>query len=238
MQVLCRRCGLGRGAYRGQGIAQLGQRVGGNRQPQRLLHRADVCGHELFGQSGVAFFQSCDDLHVVFTGLLGVVRGLVQHCDQCGAGGEVAQRVGQQAVTQALGQAHVEVTQQKTARANVVTLDGRLLLLQVLFEPFQSGLLNALQAADQAGFDDPAGFKGLAGFVLGWLDHVPAPARADGDDAARCQAGQRLAHHRAAAVEQHGQRLLAQAGARGEFLRHYGFDDAGTDVGGGGHCHR
>jgi hypothetical protein len=88
----------------------------------------------------------------------------------------------------------------------------------------------------KAGLNHPAGLECLAGFVFRGLDHVPAPARAHGDDAACGQPGQRFAHDGAAAVEQHGQRLLAQAGTGGEFLCHDGFDDAGTDVGGGSHC--
>jgi hypothetical protein len=76
-------------------------------------------------------------------------------------------------------------------------------------------LSTALHAADQSGLDHTAGLEGLAGFVFGGLDHVPAAPGADGDDAARSQPHQGFAHDGAAAVEQHRKWLLTQARAGG-----------------------
>jgi hypothetical protein len=213
------------------------QRVAGaGLQLERGLHAADMRLHEFFGFRQVALFKRLHDLHMLFARLRRIVRRLVEHGDECGARGEVAQRVGQQAVAQAFGQAHMKVAQQKAAQAHVVAFDGGFLAGEVAFELFDGGLAHVAGAADQAHLDHAARLKGLACFFLRRLNHIPAAPAAHGDDAAHRQPGEGFTHDGAAAVKQHGQLLLAQACARRELLRHHGFNDAVGDVCCGGHA--
>ena len=126
----------------------------------------------------------------------------------------------------------MKVAQQVAALAHVVASQRGLFFLQVFGQALQRGGGHGLGTADQPHFNHPAGLESFTGLGLRGLHHVPAPARADGDDAACRQLHQRLAHQGAAAVEQHGQRLFAQACARLQLLRQDGFNDAVGDVGG------
>ena len=107
----------------------------------------------------------------------------------------------------------MEVAQQVGAQPHIGACQGGFFALQVLLELAQRGLVQrlGLELVQQAQLNHPAGLKGLACFVFRGFHHIPAAPRTHGDDAARGQPGQRLAHDGAAAVKQHGQLLLAQA---------------------------
>ena len=233
-----RRLGHRRGmlGHRCERIAKVRERVLRGGAAQSGLDVADVRRHEPLGGLEVATLQRSDDLHVLAAALAGIVRRLIQHRDERGARGQVAQRVGEQCVADAFGEAHVEVAEKEAAGADIVGAQCSPLAREVRLELAYRRCIDGRHMADEPELDHAPRGERFLRLDDGGLDDVPPAACIDGDDAALRQPGERLADHRSAHREDRCELRFTEARAGRQALREDRLDDAIGDFGRGGHA--
>lgn len=134
-----------------------------------------------------------EDAAMPFMRLRGVEIRLVEHGDQNRAGGEIAQQIDDDVVSGNLGDANMEVAHQACQPLPVGNCHRLLLLFKMIEEYLPTCGWKHGHGAQQTAFYDAAGLIDPDSLFRRGLDHEPASAWADLNDAASNQAHHRLA---------------------------------------------
>ena len=185
-----------------------------------------VLFHQLLRGACIAALQRIDDGHVLFEGMLGRVRRLVHERDEGAPRQQVGQHVSERLVAQHVGEHDMKVCKQPRAARHVDALDRGLFVGEVGAQPGDlRGRDGRGQPLGQRRFEHLPHLEDLACFFDARFGHARAARRFERDKLVAAQAVERLAHDGARHVEDVGDLLLGELGARNKAA----LDDGGGD---------